>query len=1064
MKVIAALLVMIGIVALAVLMRRGGADGPVPTGGGGDHAQAESPAAPVRPPLPPLRPPAAAATPDQLIASARTLIDVINVQESAKDATCWTTVRLMDAHFANRRIPEAVALAKIEACKRLVYAVWRKASQEASGPLTAAQIESALPKAEKAAVSLMTAAVPFYGDDPVCSVMNRDYHRITENKRSIYAITADAIAGSGVFAGRPIDICPLSDAGVNSLAAAATVMTVSFITAASRSAAAHENLAVEEEDVRDALVAIASDLALDVGSEPAPEASRGTAEPPMVLRELTALNIQRKVVSLRSWNKRIWPEGGSSEDIQLGLINRFTKIPFDAGGYRELRRSARGFIRQIAGDQPDQARYLGLTEVSAGLDRIFPHQILVNGDILVLVHAPADPTITDRIVMLDWELDAIRDSTVHWSIMEEEWQEAQALPLDPFAAELMADRMSELLMLFIRRCEAAARADGVATISGDTCAASLAGITFGRSESARMRWTPKDRAEKARLMASYASPLFKDVTAQSGLFFKRSDHPSVPHPMPARPGPPGPGQSGEAGPLRSSGPTGPPGSPGPGPQRPDFINGELNLITDTGSGIAVGDFDSDGRTDIFLPGNGGNRLYRNIGDRRFEDVTARLHPIDDDTDDAHHALLVDYDNDGRLDLLIVHAVLSSHLYHQNPSGDFDDVTQASGLDIGKDALSALCFDYDNDEYLDIYISRYGAQRRSLDGRNGSPNQMFHNLGNGRFEDVSLASGTANDGFSLASSAIDVNGDGLMDLFVANDFRYDNLYINRGNGVFSEDHPWIDRDDRGDSMSASVVDVDGDGRMDIYISQINTFSKSIGFVFPEATSQIVMDYRTVDSLFYIATNQLFRNDGSHFSQVQDTWFEPADRGWSWGATFFDYENDGDEDMYLCNGWRDGTTAENQQNHFYLRQANRYFLSNLPSAESYKGNSRTSAAVDLTGTGRADLIVTDFHMPARVLANMNEQKNHWLKVALIGTRTNRFGIGAVIRLKRSDGSVSLHQIDCGVNFLSQCDAVHTFGLGAKADAEEITVTWPGNHVQVVHGPFGRDTRIEITEPAQ
>ncbi|MBA3709909.1 MAG: CRTAC1 family protein, partial [Planctomycetes bacterium] len=876
-----------------------------------------------------------------------------------------------------------------------------------------------------------------------------DYHRITENKRYVYSITADAIAGTGLFAGRPIDICPLSDPALGTMAAAATVMTVAFITAASASATEHENLEVEAEDVRDALTSIATHMGLDPGPEPAPGARLNHLA---VLRDLTALNIQRKVVSLRSWNKRLWPESGVADKIQLGLVNRFTTIPFDETGYLELKKAARAFIRQIASADADPGAYLSLVRMSDAFDRIFPHQILVNGDVLVLVRSPSDASITNKVVMLDWELDAIRDSTIHWSIMEEEWQEGHCAPLDPFAAELMADRTSELLMLFIKRCEGSARANRLAEITGYVSREALAGISFGRSTAVKAPWTQKDRAEKSRLMSSYATPLFTDVTATSGITFK------VPPSTPittvevagitsARLSQPGVEVIAHAQKAQQ-----------------DFVNGELNLIADTGSGVAVGDFDGDGQSDVFLPGDGGNRLYRNLGDRRFEDVTGLMHPLDEHTEDAHHALFVDYDNDGRLDLLIVHAVVPSRLYHQDASGRFADVTKASGMDIGGDALSAAFFDYDNDGLLDCYVAHYGSRRRILSGRAGTPNQMFHNLGNGRFEDVSVASGTANDGYSLAPVAIDVNADGLMDLYVSNDFRSDNLYINKGSGIFSEEAGWIDRDDRGDTMSSSLVDIDNDGRMDIYISQIDSFAKSIGFVFPEASSQIVMDYRIVGSLFYIATNQLLRNDGAHFHPVHDTWFEPADRGWSWGATFFDYENDGDEDMYLCNGWRDGTTAENQQNQLYLRQANRLFLSNLPSPESYKGNSRTSVALDLTGTGRADLIVTDFHLPPRVFANGNSRANHWLKVALTGTRTNRFGIGAMIRLKRSDGTQAMKQVDCGVNFLSQSDVVKTFGLGGSATATEITVIWPGNRTQVVSGPFAPDTRIDIVEPSE
>ncbi len=473
-----------------------------------------------------------------------------------------------------------------------------------------------------------------------------------------------------------------------------------------------------------------------------------------------------------------------------------------------------------------------------------------------------------------------------------------------------------------------------------------------------------------------------------------------------------------------------------------------------GAGTAVGDIDGDGDSDLFLAGVGLGRLYLNQleGDtRRLVDATAAW-GIDADMTDSHHAMFFDHDGDGDLDLLVVRGRTPSLLY-DNQGGRFVDVAATRGLATVRGAHVASAFDYDEDGDLDLYIGYYGSAAcnrgecegrnlPSVDGRNGSPNQLFR-LDGERYVEVGAAAGVADEGWTLASGTFDYDLDGDVDLYLANDFGANPLLRNDGDGRFTDVAPALGANDRGSGMNVSFADIDGNGAFDVFVANIDMFSKTIKIVFPQDESVVNLTDGILRSFQYLSGNKLYLNlpdgeGGRRFEAQEGKWFEPGDRGWGWAGVFFDYENDGDEDIYLANGWIPGSPAADQRNQMFVFAEDTYWQGPVEAPESFEGNSRSVVAFDADQDGDLDLVVNNFGQAPRLLENIQRTRNTALRLRLRGRDRNTRAVGAVIEI-RSGKTVQRRQITAGLAYLGQDDEVVHVGLG-KAKAADVTVVWP------------------------
>jgi hypothetical protein len=490
-------------------------------------------------------------------------------------------------------------------------------------------------------------------------------------------------------------------------------------------------------------------------------------------------------------------------------------------------------------------------------------------------------------------------------------------------------------------------------------------------------------------------------------------------------------------------------------------------------GVAVFDFDNDGRLDIFFT-NGAklpdlkktDRSYYNCllhqkRDGTFEDVTDRAGLAGERLGFNFGVAAGDYDNDGYEDLFVCSAGKNA-LYHNNRDGTFTDVTDASGIG-GKppDTLSvaAAWFDYDNDGRLDLVVSNYTIWSPQTDFRctmgdrdyycdprryRSVPHRLYHNLGNGKFADVTEQSGfAAAPGKGMGIAIADFNDDGWPDVFIANDTEPNSLFINLKNGTFEERGlelgvAYNDNAHAGSSMGADAKDFDNDGRVDIFYNNL------MGQIWG-----------------------LLRNRGSefeyysHVSKIQK--LSVSFSGWSSG--FIDYNNDGWKDIYSSNGDVDQVNEKSAQHDTMFENVDgKSFLDvseNMGPSFGHSGYQRGSAFGDLNNDGAPDIVVTSLNERPRILLNSGDSGNHWLILKLTGRKSSRDAIGAKIKVTTASGRTLYNHVATSVGFLSSSDKRAHFGLGTETKARSIEIRWPSGALQVLKD-IPADQLLNIDEP--
>lgn len=332
------------------------------------------------------------------------------------------------------------------------------------------------------------------------------------------------------------------------------------------------------------------------------------------------------------------------------------------------------------------------------------------------------------------------------------------------------------------------------------------------------------------------------------------------------------------------------------------------------NGVSIVDADGDGLEDVFVAQPAGlpNRLYRNRGDGTFEDVSAEAGV--DILDRTSMGLFADFDNDGDDDLALILQNEAPVLLTNDGHGSFQRSTstpfeRADGARVTYSSAAAA--DYDGDSYVDLYVAAYleidapGADKELPlpypyhDAENGAANVLFRNLGDGRFEDVTAKAGLdqGNNRFSLAASWGDYDGDGRLDLYVANDFGRNNLYHNEGNGRFRDVSAEAGVEDLGAGMSVAWVDYDNDGHDDLYVGNMwSSAGQRLTHQADYQASELRASYAR-----HAKGSTLFHNRGDGgFDDVSEHAGVELGR-WAWGSDFFDADNDGDDDLYIANGY-------------------------------------------------------------------------------------------------------------------------------------------------------------------
>ncbi|MFN0122388.1 MAG: CRTAC1 family protein [Blastocatellia bacterium] len=492
--------------------------------------------------------------------------------------------------------------------------------------------------------------------------------------------------------------------------------------------------------------------------------------------------------------------------------------------------------------------------------------------------------------------------------------------------------------------------------------------------------------------------------------------------------------------------------------------------TCNGGGVFF-DYDNDGWQDVFLVNSGPSdffapakplrhALYRNNRDGSFTNVTEKAGVGSTAHGFGMGAAAGDFDNDGWQDLYIT-SYGRNVLYRNNHDGTFSDVTDKANVAAPGWSTHATWWDYDNDGRLDLFVSTFVYYKKDLnvvcgDNRMGrkyyciprvfkpQPSKLFHNNGDGTFTDVSRASGIADSlGKSFASVAMDINNDGRQDLFVANDTVANFLFVNRGGGKFEEiglasGVAYSDAGSPRSGMGVDATDFDGDGWQDLFVANID---------------------QELFSLYHNDKNESFSDQAGEIGQ--------ATRLLSgWGLKFFDYDNDGDPDLFLANGHPDDM-IDTQVSRVKYKEPLLLFENN---GKAYKDVSKQSGAVftrdyparglavaDIDNDGDVDVLIINNGDAPVLLRNDGGNKNNWLGLQLIGKQSNPMGIGAVITWT-AGGVRRSRQKTSGGSYLASHDPREILGLAAAAKADSVEIKWPSGKVdKLTNLPVNQYVRV-------
>ena len=495
---------------------------------------------------------------------------------------------------------------------------------------------------------------------------------------------------------------------------------------------------------------------------------------------------------------------------------------------------------------------------------------------------------------------------------------------------------------------------------------------------------------------------------------------------------------------------------------------QKHLIETMPGGIAVFDYDGDGRPDIYFT-NGAeipsleksspkywNRLFHNEGNWKFRDVTAQAGVAG--AGFSMGAAAADYDNDGHPDLFVA-GVNRNTLYHNVGNGRFEDVTEKAGIHSGEWAVAAGWFDYDRDGKLDLWVVHYAKWSPAYDRYCGDASRgiriychpkyfeglastLYHNRGDGTFEDVTERAGIAKSaGRGMSVAFADYDRDGWPDVFVTNDNMPNFLFHNRGNGTFEEvaleaGTALRDAGKPVASMGTEFKDYDNDGLPDLIVTAL------AGETFPV--------FRNIGKGNFV--------DATYPSRLGAA----AVKHSGWGLGLFDFNNDGWKDLFTANSHVNDRVelfepaVYREPDSVFANSGGTFRDVSQDAGLTLVKAHRGAAFADFNGDGRIDAVVSALGEPAELWENVSPGEQHWIELRLVGTKSNRDGIGAQVRI-----GAQYAEMTTTVGYASSADIPLHFGLGTAAVAPKIEIRWPGGTAQTLKD-VKADRVVEVTEP--
>ncbi|HEV7570987.1 MAG TPA: CRTAC1 family protein [Thermoanaerobaculia bacterium] len=989
------------------------------------------------------------------VAQVPTIIKEIDQLESQRDPKCYATANRLEDFIYGTSLDFDARAEKIALQKRLIRDVWIKATDASKGK-TQIGVNELRP--------VLQAAVPYVttpGGDwiilpddarrtEISARDKRQYGAVAYALRAILSVQQDAFVDG-------TNLLPLDEKAVELFKESVDLITLAALQHADRDTRTKNVHQINGAEMKAAWAGIV-----------------GTSKP-AVASHAAAAKSGEKFATIKSIVAEKLSAFEKYNDLSNAVFSRNVQVymarhmwPSDAEDGTAFKKQFTETMVAWTGDVMLEAEkrakkrghpLIRIDDVHDAVQMYEPHVLNEYEDCIYFPRLPK----SDQVVIEAYDLDAFRDPGLHWMYLNEVLNDPKykgTLEPDPFAAELLTEGGAQMGTLILRVAGKSATAANRDRLDRSDLSQSLRTIQALLDKNAALPPAKKvsTTIASARSKPTTKGKFFTDVTATSGIKFE--------HRM----------SDWLARLIRSY----------------SIKETETVLAVPPafgGSGIAAEDVNGDGNIDVLVLSGSGNALYLGDGKGHFTDVTESAglswKRPDGRPGEPRQPIIADFDNDGLPDILITYADDDHRVYRNLGNSKFEDVTARTNLG-GKGLVGgpATALDFDKDGLLDLYIGYFGDYVRGVlptfarRNTNGLPNKLFRNKGNFVFEDVTAGSGVDNTGWAQAINHLDFDGDGWEDLICGNDFGANAWYRNLGDGKFEEVSSKLGTDKPSYTMNIGITDLNRDGFPDVYISNIVTMNKDEKYVLPDAKTRLKFNPQKMANMRVVEANDLWTSTAKDnklvsYQQSQAIGRGYKSTGWSWGANFFDFDNDGDDDLYLVNGMNEYavyssvnpyfTNSSGQQQQTIVpvaeKEAPVFFVNRNGMLEEQSsqsgadpaGNARAVVQFDMDNDGALDMMVNNFNGPAMLYRNNGATGNHWIKIKLTGNPSKgvtRDAIGATILVDTAHQKNLWREVFSTIGYLTSPPKEQHLGLGTDTKAD-VTVIWPNGDHQTLKG---------------
>ena len=980
------------------------------------------------------------------------IVESIKDLESQKDPKCHTTAnRLEDFMYGTPLSFEAREL-RIQLQKKLVRAIWQRASQDSqSETLSLDEINKASVNYIKTIVS--EGQIYLQTNDnryiPISSRDLRQYSSIAYSLRAILSVQQDDLLGIVES-----DLKRLSETCITQLKAIIDLASLAALHIADNEARRNNRYTVDTNDLSNAWSQIVHEDLYHIADTPMIVQDNAAAKINQVLLKKT---IDQKLDSYQEYNqlsqklflrniqvyfaKKKWPKS----EIEAKLLTE---------SYQEalIQYSAELFaFSQVIASREDE-KIIRLRHINTAIQAFLPYRINEFEDVTYFPLLEAN----ERVTIESYDLDAFRDSGLHWQIVKfmlEDPNLQLTHDIDPFASELLVEGIAQFGVLLWRVAGSLTTHLEQERLSNASLLEAMDKIR-SLTQKNNGRHGIEDREKQLIVSNDQISEAltneFIDVTDSLGVTFVHRSADWLQRQ------------------LRSY------------IYKPDENLARLSIPPAFGGGgVAAEDINQDGYDDLLLLGGYGNKLFLNDTGKGFVDATSASGlssvQLDGTFQEPRQPIICDFNNDGHQDIFISYVDAQHQIYEGRGDGTFIDRSNTAQL--GGQGLvggPATVADYNSDGLLDIYIGYFGNYIQgelptlARSNTNGTPNALYYNKGDFLFEIATEAAGIANVGWTQAVGHTDINKDGHQDIIVGNDFGTNAYYINVGDGTFMDKSKGFGTDKPSYTMNVGIADLNRDQYPDFYISNIVVMEKDDKYVLPSERTTMHFDPSSLATMRISEANDLFISN----SDQEDVIYESsisidrgyAHTGWSWDADFFDYDNDGDEDLYVLNGMNPYSVygqendyyqsptgvnsnvlfaqSKEEKNVFFKNEDGRLNQYSKESGLDLLHTSRSAVYTDYDLDGDLDVVINNYHGRAYVYENQSHRRKHnWIKIRLIADSqgTNHDAIGAKVIVNSKNHKNIWREVHSTDGYLSSHPKTQHFGLGKDKECSVIVI-WP------------------------